>query len=240
MISSPARTLIQTSQAPPGWLATQKIKHYLPDGWIYRHFTDADIFSFFRQFPHPAYPDIESKFLAIKAGAHKADLFRYYYLYLSGGAYLDSDVLLARSLGDITAESDFVTVVSTLFPGTAFNGFLYCSAPGNPIVRDALNHLYHCAPGDLEADYFYNCSFLFKLVSECPYSLRIRLYKEAWYTDKCVKIAGSDGSAALYHFWIEKKVPFSNRLYRLSFFLRVEAWSLLRHHLARLVSGPSQ
>ena len=41
-------------------------------------------------------------------GAHKADLFRYYYLYINGGVYIDSDLMITTNIENIILNYDLV------------------------------------------------------------------------------------------------------------------------------------
>ena len=42
----------------------------------------------FNKFPIKEFPNIIDKFNSFSKGQHKADLFRYYYLYLNGSGYI--------------------------------------------------------------------------------------------------------------------------------------------------------
>ena len=58
-------------------------------GWTYEHYTDAEIIRFFQQNPIHELPNVIEKFYSLQYGEHRADLFRYYFLYLNGGVYMD-------------------------------------------------------------------------------------------------------------------------------------------------------
>jgi hypothetical protein len=230
--------LIQTSRQKPRLLQKAKVKRFMPADWTYLHFSDQDIVYYFSEHPLPGFDGIVEKFGSISAGAHKADLFRYYFLYLNGGAYLDSDVLPMRNIAAIVGSCEFSTVLGTLFPGTVFNGFLYCASPRNPLILDALRHLYECKPSDLEADYFYTCSYMHHLVTQNGHGLELRLFREAWHTDKSLAIVDDDGVTQMVHYWIEKTLPMSARLYPAKYFLRIEMWALARHYFNRFSRLP--
>ena len=226
--------LFQTSLRRPRLDQVAKIRARMPADWTYLHFTDQDILRYFSEHPLPGFEGIVEQFTSISAGAHKADLFRYYFLYLNGGVYLDSDVLLTRKIADVVGDCNFATVLGTLFPGTVFNGFLYCASPRNPLILDALRHLLACKPCDLESDYFYTCSHVYRLVTQNSHGLVLKLFREAWHTDKSLAIVDDDGATQMVHYWIEKSVPVTARGYYAVYFLRKEAWSLARHYSKRL------
>jgi mannosyltransferase OCH1-like enzyme len=78
------KILIQTSYEPIEPYVTEKLKKYISDDWTYLHFNDDDIKEFFRENPLYEFPEIEKVFDSFM-GQHKADLFRYYFLYIKGG-----------------------------------------------------------------------------------------------------------------------------------------------------------
>lgn len=226
--------LFQTSPHKPDPYQVAKIRARMPANWHYLHFTDPEICNYFHENPLTGFEEITQKFHSIAAGAHKADLFRYYFLYQNGGIYLDSDVLLTQSVEDVIADCDFSTVLGTLFPGTVFNGFLFSASPGNPILLAALKHLYSCDPECLQENYFYTCAYLYELVTQNTNNLKLKLFREAWYTDKSLAIVDDSGCSQMIHYWIEKQVPRSARIYYLSYFFRKELWSLARHYSRKL------
>jgi mannosyltransferase OCH1-like enzyme len=84
----------------------------------------------------PALLDVYHSFL------HGADLFRYYYLYLNGGTYLDSDAVLERNIEEIACGYDFVTIQAYHETDPLmFNGFLI-ALPKVTIMYEALKKAY--------------------------------------------------------------------------------------------------
>jgi mannosyltransferase OCH1-like enzyme len=121
-------------------------------GWEYTFFNDADIAAFFKANPDPEFPDIQGIFDSFTTGPHKADLFRYFYLYKLGGVFIDSDLMLYDSIDTIIGTHSFVSVKAIKPAGSIFNGFL-AAAPKHPILHDALKHLYATKNAELTAKY---------------------------------------------------------------------------------------
>ena len=145
-------------------------------GWNYIFFNDRDIINFFKCNPLPDFPNIINVFNNIKTGAHKADLFRYYFLYINGGVFLDSDAMIECNLDDIIEDYDFVTVIcncDTLY----FNGFI-CTRPKNIIMYESIKHIYHFNLYDLSKDYFAIVHKFKIIVNDLKNNLKIKLYKE--------------------------------------------------------------
>ena len=44
------------------------------------------------------------KYNSIKLGTHRADLFRYYYLYINGGIFIDSDAMIETDIENIIKD----------------------------------------------------------------------------------------------------------------------------------------
>jgi len=95
-------------------------------------------------------------FEGFRVGAFKADLFRYCYLYIEGGIYLDIKTVLEKPLGDIHRglDSDGVILASCLtkfspwIPYTwggllspcAYQGIIF-AAPRNPIFLECIAYM---------------------------------------------------------------------------------------------------
>ena len=117
------KIIIQTSVQKPPQYIIDSILHYLPD-YKYYHFTDSEILDYLNKNIIDEFPNLIEKFKSIKNGAHKADFFRYYFLYLNGGIYIDSDAMIKNNLEDFINDYNFFTVKSCLNNESLFNGFI--------------------------------------------------------------------------------------------------------------------
>lgn len=175
-------------------------------GWEYHFFLDEDILLFFQENPINEFPDIIQKFIHLEKGQFKADLFRYYFLYLKGGLYIDSDAMIYKNIHDIILDYDCVFVQS-VFSDTLFNGFI-ATVPKNPIIYDALKHLYHLENQQIHDDYFIVCRFLMDRYKQSTNNLNIIVYKEYWnhdvlYNNYCIesKILNEKDEIIIRHFF---------------------------------------
>lgn len=133
--------------------------------WQYKFFTDEDISKYIVANPISELPNALEVFNKL-SGAHKADFFRYYFLYLEGGFFLDSDAVIYKPVDEIIQDYSFVTCVSILNTSTnksVFNGFLGAE-PKNGIILDALRSLYELNPEVLKVDYFFVCKQLYTII----------------------------------------------------------------------------
>lgn len=80
--------------------------------YVYNHFNDKEIIQFFISHPLSEFPNIINKFNHFTKGQHKADIFRYYYLYINGGIFLDSDAMIEVDIETIIDDYDSIFVKS--------------------------------------------------------------------------------------------------------------------------------
>lgn len=195
------KVVFQTSLTRQPQYVVEMIKKHLGMDWEYRHFTNKEIIHFFATNPHPEFPRLVERFYSFKNGAHRADLFRYYYLFMYGGVFLDSDAMIEINIEDITQHYQFFSVDSWYNPYSIFQGFIG-AVPRNPIIYEALKHAYTVNPDELEKDYWCFCKELYKIVKGKQWNFPCKLYNEGYYTIDIVKVHDAllpDSMIALHH-----------------------------------------
>lgn len=86
-------------------------------------------------------PNVEQKFKALKKGAHKADLFRYAYLYIRGGIYMDVKTILHSPLDSIfNHDLNRCYLVKSIVNNSIYNGII-ATPPKNPYIRQLLDRM---------------------------------------------------------------------------------------------------
>lgn len=192
------RIVIQTSKEPiPENVATQLKKQL--DGWEHLFFTDDDILRFFKENPMSDYAGIADKFNSFTSGPHKADLFRYYYMYHHGGFFIDSDLMLYDPLEGIVGQNSFVSVWAIKPEGSVFNGFLGATAK-HPIIEQALKDLYAMTNEQILANYTIVCANLGGFVKKYDGG-SLKMLKETKNTDAYCHIEDPDsGKISLIHY----------------------------------------
>jgi len=203
----PIKTIIQTAKAPPPEYVVDMIMKISP-GWEYIFFNDSDIIDFFNSNPHNEFPDIASVFWSFENGAHRADLFRYYYLYLYGGVYLDTDAMVYVNLDTIVQDFDFVSVKSVK-SCSIFQGILY-SNPKNKFIYEALKDAYRIDPIRLRKNYHiltYNLHFIIKNTNRVGCEFRYKLYQEQKGGLDYVSTMDSSNNVIAKHYYKYKVIP---------------------------------
>jgi mannosyltransferase OCH1-like enzyme len=193
------RVCFQTSKEPIKPYIVEQLKQNL-HGWEYRHFTDDQIMEFFRNERHPKYSEeaLVAKFNSFTYGEHKADLFRYYYLLMKGGVFIDSDLLISIPLTEIIGNNHFVSVRALQPVGSVFNGFL-AATPDHPIIQDAMEDIMKVENETLKGFYHLLVARLGTFVDK-HMGPGIMLLKEISNDNKSCNIADSSGKIVMVHY----------------------------------------
>lgn len=99
----------------------------------------------------------------IKSGPNKADLWRLCKLYLTGGLYVDIDIIPYKSIDYIIKDSDFCTCLS-MDKKSIFQAFLFVREKRNPIIKKCILSLlenkdnYHWEKNEPTFDMYKNMS----------------------------------------------------------------------------------
>jgi hypothetical protein len=135
------KNIIQTS---PKFSNPQAVRDLLKNfpGWKYRHFDDAQCIKYMESNPIDEIINPTETFFKFKRGEHRADFFRYYYLYLNGGLFIDSDLMIYKNIEDYLESYEFVSCSSApQWPESILQAFLYAQK-GSEIIFDALKSMY--------------------------------------------------------------------------------------------------
>ena len=205
-MSSIPKVLFQTDKKNIDAYVLEMIMDKLSPDWKYEFYNDEDVINFFINNPLPELPNIIEKYNSIKTGAHKADLFRYYYLYIKGGIFMDSDAMIYVNIDNIVKNYDFVSVNSSCNPGAIFQGILG-SSPKNEIIKNALYQAYNTNIQILDTNYYYFCQGLYNIIKNNDINYNIKLYEERRINPE----NGDDildGETVIFkHYWKYKIIP---------------------------------
>jgi mannosyltransferase OCH1-like enzyme len=145
------KTIIQTyfdkSKIPQK--VYNNINEYAPD---YKHiiFDDKDCINFLEKYYSK---EIVNRFNTLKKGAHKADLFRYCYLYINGGLYLDIKTILIKPVSEIFTNKNFIySVISASDNKSIYQGIIY-TPPHQEIFKVLIYKLVNTSNLKLHLDY---------------------------------------------------------------------------------------
>ncbi len=203
------RIILQTDRLKPKQYIIDKFKKYSPN-WKYIHYNDDEIIQFFIDNPVEEFKDIIIKFNKFKKGQHKADLFRYYFIYVKGGVFVDSDAMIQKDLDDIVKDYEFFSVDSLNIHNepAIFQGLLG-AVPKNEIIYKALVDAYYINHNNLDYDYFLICKNLHKIIynDKIFYKFKIKLFNERIAGAIAESYDPSNNEIVLMHYFTSKVIP---------------------------------
>ena len=201
------KVLFQTNKKKNKDYVLDLINSMLSPDWKYEFYDDDAVIQFFIDNPIDDLPDIIDKFNSFKKGAHRADLFRYYYLYVNGGFFMDSDAMMYVNMDTIIKNYDFVSVNSSFAKGTIFQGILGAS-PNNKIIKLALYHAYNTDQKSLKKDYLYFCRYLYDVIFNNHFEYNIKLYIEKMrYFRGLANVLDNKNTLLFNHYYKSKVIP---------------------------------
>lgn len=205
------KVIIQTSRNDNQKTYIVDMIKALSKGWEYKHFSDKEVIQFFQQNPLTEFPDVIQKFFSFSYGEHRADLFRYYYLYVKGGVYFDTDAMIECNIDEITKDYEYFSVNSSYFPNSIFQGFIG-AIPQHPIIYEGLKDIYNITDSYLIAkpENFHDiCRNMFRFVCEYPNKENIKLYQEVYGNSEVAAVIDlkENNKLVLKHYHIKKIIP---------------------------------
>lgn len=176
------------------------IKKYAP-GYEHRIYNDSECHAFILEHFGKSVAD---KFNSLKIKAHKADLFRYCYLYINGGVYMDIKTELIKPIDEVFDKNKLNTVIS-IRHGTIYNGIV-SAGPKNELFLHLVNFMVENP--DRPDDYLYNCrEFYTSLSSYCDHKLKlgennndVYLYEEVINVLNLFKVHGKKDKNVKYQY----------------------------------------
>lgn len=214
------KTLLQSSKYPYPDYVRRLWDERTGGDWKVEWFDDARIYKFFEDNPLPEFPKIKQVFDSFSDGGHKADLFRYYYLYLNGGYFIDSDVMTHVHMDEIhSSVHDHVFVFADVACNRVchpeidspiiFNGLMGC-APKSKIVYEALKNAYNVKIRLLEKQRLYFVYMLYVIAEQYKDQYNILWFNEG-IDDAASKFSytcNQEGKRISTHYFGEpKRVP---------------------------------
>jgi mannosyltransferase OCH1-like enzyme len=146
----------------------KNIRKYAPE---YKHivYDDDDCIEFLTQFNKTFNKtsdfNLVNRFNSYRKGAHKADLFRYCYLYQYGGIYLDIKTELIHPIDELIVNNNTLyTVIAANNNNTIYQGVM-AVYPKNPIIGKLVNQCIGAKNIFLFFNYWLLLEFFYKCIT---------------------------------------------------------------------------
>lgn len=164
-----------TKKNPVDSINVNKIKILL-DCYDYYWFNDENMYKYIQNNQLEEFPNLINHIKSLTKGQHKADIFRYYWLYLNGGIFMDDDLMIEKKID--FKNNTFVSVKSYhTNKNILFNGFIACSK-FNPIIYKALKKCYITYNNDLINNYHLLCSQFYDIYQQINNNQKTFLLQE--------------------------------------------------------------
>jgi len=196
------KLFFQISKKPLEPYIVKMTKAMLPNDWIYRNFLDEDIVHFLRSHPLKKFPGAIEVFRSLKREEHKSDFFRYYFLFIKGGVFMDSDAMIYRPINEIVKDYKFFSVKSGNIPDTLFDGILGAE-PRNPLIEKVLEFFFKGDFSVLDSNYDFFSKYIYHLYQENPEKEGYQLLEESPDEEDHKILDGQELS--FRHFWKNKE-----------------------------------
>lgn len=213
-VSTPIpKVLLQVTKSPQPAHVVRILRERTGHGWLYLNMTDHECLEYMRFHSIDKITDPVKRFSSFHHGPHKADYFRYYFLYLNGGVFVDGDLLPLVSLPEILQDGDRFITIKTYHDSynAVFNGFI-AVAPRHPIMHEALQRLHQTPDWWLRLDYMKVCRDLHAIVHAhvSKGEPGIRVLQERNLPHKgYAETLGEQGQVLFRHYYKTKAIPYS-------------------------------
>jgi FkbM family methyltransferase len=215
------KVILQTSKLPYPEYVKNLWQSRIDESWTIAWFNDEMIYQFFKDNPLPEFPNIIDVFNSFTDGGHKADLFRYYYLYLNGGFFIDSDIMTEVHMNEIYSHShDHIMVVADvpcnrfyhpeINSPIIFNGLMGC-IPRSQIIYEALTNAYNVKTRLLEKQRLYFVYILYVITERLKQQYNILFFNENMdgYDAPYSYTEDANGQKIAVHYFTNKIIPTS-------------------------------
>lgn len=166
----------------------QKIENLLMlkfNGWGHHYFSDEGCIEYIKNNKIDGIDNAYEKYIQYQNGAHRADFFRYYFLYINGGGFIDADLIIYKNIDELFLNKKFVSIESLGHPGHIFQGFLFVEKESEIIYR-ALKKMYDADKAEVNfinggsiEGYLKVCKDLYDILQDYIPSDEISIYKES-------------------------------------------------------------
>lgn len=190
------KIFVQTSE--------QKLESYIleqnqkkTNGYKYLHFNNQERVNFLEEYCIKLFPNIIDTYRNIYFGQHRADLFRYAFLYINGGVYLDTDCLFVENLDNFIDNNYQLITVYSAYNNAIWNGFI-AAKPTCNILFKMINYICGIHPSIIQGSYQHLNCVLYEFIDNDKNTL---LLNEEYYDHPNeILCAKKDNKILMFHY----------------------------------------
>ena len=110
-------------------------------GWEYLHFNDKEMLQYISEHPIDAFPQLLDVYNKITGISIKNDLFKFVFLYINGGVFINSNAVLECNIDTIIESFTDITIDGEGRMPYSYSGFI-ASSRTSPLMYEAIKHIY--------------------------------------------------------------------------------------------------
>ena len=206
------KSIIQTSFETPSECYISNLTQYAND-YTYKCFNDDEILSFLTENSTESFVSPINIYQNLQNEIHKAQFFRFYYLYLYGGIYVATDIVVNNLFNSTLvkdSEVDFYTIESSFIENTIYDGVIG-TTPKHPVLYKIISYIYeHFATMHVNDNSL--CSQMFTLISECEANETVLLH-ETKLSNTRIMIKYKEENVCMHYIGVETKLIYEPSFY---------------------------
>jgi hypothetical protein len=157
------KIILQTSILKQPNYVVEEIKSK-SNGWIYTNIKNKEFIAFFKEFPIEEFSNSIEIFNSLENEYLKTEFFKFYFLYLKGGVYIDCNCMIEENIDLIIKNYSFCVFESYLNNNTISNNFM-AFEPQHMIIQQMLSDMHNIDKDIFKKDPLFISKNLYKLVN---------------------------------------------------------------------------
>jgi len=157
------KIILQTSILKQPNYVVEEIKSK-SNGWIYTNIKNKEFILFLKEFPIEEFSNSIEIFNSLENEYLKTEFFKFYFLYLKGGVYIDCNCMIEENIDLIIKNYSFCVFESYLNNNTISNNFM-AFEPQHIIMQQMLSDMHNIDKDIFKKDPLFISKNLYKLVN---------------------------------------------------------------------------
>ena len=195
------KNLIQTYHGDLPFHISDQMESFLSPEWEYKIFNEESMNEYIQA---SATPEFINAFHTLANGKKKSIWFRFYWIFLEGGVYLDSDILPSQPLDSFIQNNSIILVQDT--NPNFYRIQMFAAEKNHPLMKQMVQILLHDDPLD---PLWIHKQWSHLIQTNIPTSTSILILKENYpdYSKNYRSEFTNDQTCYAYYYWKDKTIP---------------------------------